>query len=29
MTDNILVCVAWPYANGPLHRGSLGKAHRF
>ena len=24
MSDNILVCVAWPYANGPIHHGQLG-----
>lgn len=23
MPENILVCTAWPYANGPLHLGSL------
>ena len=23
MTDRILVCVAWPYANGPLHLGHI------
>ena len=27
MTENILVCVAWPYANGPLHHGQLGGAY--
>ena len=23
MTDRVLVCVAWPYANGPLHLGHV------
>ena len=27
MTENVLVCVAWPYANGPLHHGQLGGAY--
>ena len=27
VTDNILVCVAWPYANGPIHHGQLGGAY--
>ena len=27
MSDNILVCVAWPYANGPIHHGQLGGAY--
>jgi methionyl-tRNA synthetase len=27
MSENILVCVAWPYANGPLHHGQLGGAY--
>lgn len=27
MTDTILVCVAWPYANGPIHHGQLGGAY--
>ena len=24
---NILVCVAWPYANGPLHIGHIAGAY--
>ena len=27
MPENILVCVAWPYANGPIHHGQLGGAY--
>lgn len=27
MTDTILVAVAWPYANGPIHHGQLGGAY--
>jgi len=27
MTENILVCTAWPYANGPLHIGHLAGAY--
>ena len=27
VTENILVCVAWPYANGPIHHGQLGGAY--
>ena len=27
MSDNILVCAAWPYANGPIHHGQLGGAY--
>ena len=27
MSENILVCVAWPYANGPIHHGQLGGAY--
>ena len=27
MTETILVCVAWPYANGPIHHGQLGGAY--
>lgn len=25
--ENILVCVAWPYANGPIHQGQLAGAY--
>ena len=27
MSETILVCVAWPYANGPIHHGQLGGAY--
>jgi methionyl-tRNA synthetase len=27
LTDTILVAVAWPYANGPIHHGQLGGAY--
>ena len=27
MSETILVAVAWPYANGPLHHGQLGGAY--
>jgi methionyl-tRNA synthetase len=27
MADKILVCVAWPYANGPLHTGQIVGAY--
>ena len=27
MTDHILVAVAWPYANGPLHLGHIAGAY--
>ncbi|MBM3148850.1 MAG: class I tRNA ligase family protein, partial [Chloroflexi bacterium] len=27
MTENILVAVAWPYANGPLHMGHIAGAY--
>ncbi len=27
VTETILVCVAWPYANGPIHHGQLGGAY--
>jgi methionyl-tRNA synthetase len=27
MPDKILVCVAWPYANGPLHLGHIAGAY--
>ena len=27
MTENILVCTAWPYANGDLHIGHLAGAY--
>ena len=27
MSENILVAVAWPYANGPIHHGQLGGAY--
>ena len=27
MPENILVAVAWPYANGPLHLGHLAGAY--
>ncbi|MEE9276922.1 MAG: methionine--tRNA ligase [Dehalococcoidia bacterium] len=27
MTETILIAVAWPYANGPLHHGQLGGAY--
>src|SRR6185369_17259057 len=27
MVNNILVAVAWPYANGPLHVGHLASAY--
>ena len=27
MSENILVCVAWPYANGPIHHGQMGGAY--
>ena len=27
MSERILVCVAWPYANGPLHLGHVAGAY--
>ena len=27
MSETILVAVAWPYANGPIHHGQLGGAY--
>ena len=27
MTEKILVCVAWPYANGSLHTGQIVGAY--
>src|SRR5687767_4694573 len=27
MSEKILVCVAWPYANGPLHLGQIAGAY--
>ena len=27
MPEKILVCVAWPYANGPLHLGQIAGAY--
>jgi methionyl-tRNA synthetase len=27
MTEKVLVCVAWPYANGPLHLGHIAGAY--
>ncbi|HET7088689.1 MAG TPA: class I tRNA ligase family protein, partial [Anaerolineae bacterium] len=27
MPDKILVCVAWPYANGPQHLGHIAGAY--
>jgi len=27
MADKILICVAWPYANGPLHQGHIAGAY--
>ena len=27
VSEQILVCVAWPYANGPIHHGQLGGAY--
>ena len=27
MTDRVLVCVAWPYANGDLHLGHIAGAY--
>ncbi|TAK33039.1 MAG: methionine--tRNA ligase [Chloroflexota bacterium] len=27
MADRVLVCVAWPYANGPLHLGHIAGAY--
>ena len=25
-TEHVLICVAWPYANGPLHLGHVADA---
>ena len=27
MSERILICVAWPYANGPLHLGHIAGAY--
>ncbi|MFC1969001.1 methionine--tRNA ligase [Chloroflexota bacterium] len=27
MTERVLICVAWPYANGPLHMGHIAGAY--
>jgi methionyl-tRNA synthetase len=27
VAENILVCVAWPYANGPIHQGQMAGAY--